>query len=139
MFKFAQLTALALTAVFAVAVKSQTSPSCTRNYSVRLGDYCDLISAQQNVSTYQLATVNAGIINADCSNLFLREVLCLGLEGQDCDQVSVVQEGDSCWAIATAASITVDTLLDNNPNVATDCSNIYPGEVLCVAPASTSN
>ncbi|KAF8986612.1 hypothetical protein BDQ17DRAFT_1436164 [Cyathus striatus] len=135
-----RVAAFILTAVLAVVVNGQISPSCTRTYTVQPHDFCDLISAKENVSTYQLATVNSGIINADCTNIFAGEVLCLGLQGQDCTQVSVVQPtGDSCTSIASAAGIDITTLLDNNPNVNTDCTNIFPGEVLCVAPTSTSN
>ncbi|KAF8995623.1 hypothetical protein BDQ17DRAFT_1310833 [Cyathus striatus] len=137
MFHFAQVTALFLSAVLVVTVESLALPAnCDRQYVVRLGDVCDAISAAQNVSTYQLATANAGIINSDCSNLSEGETLCLGIQGQDCNQVSVVQSGDSCPGIASAAGISVATLLSNNPNIASDCTNIYPGEVLCVAPSS---
>ena len=55
--------------------------------------------------------------------------LCLGLVNQDCSTVAVVQASDSCGGIASAAGIPVTTLLANNPNVQSDCSNIYPGEV----------
>ncbi|KAF8995646.1 hypothetical protein BDQ17DRAFT_1412103 [Cyathus striatus] len=137
MFRFVQVTALVLSAVLVVTVKSVAIPAnCDREYTVQLGDFCDGISAAQNVSTYQLATVNAGVINSDCSNLFEGELLCLGIQGHDCTRVSVVQSGDSCPAIASAAGISVATLLSNNPNVASDCTNIYPGEVLCVAPST---
>lgn len=63
------------------------------------------------------------------SRAFHVQGLCLGLVGQDCSIVDVIQPGDSCVAIAGAAGIPVSTLLTNNPNVAPDCSNIYPGEV----------
>ena len=53
----------------------------------------------------------------------------MGLVGEDCDTVSPIQSGDSCSSIATAANITMATLIANNPNVNANCSNIYPGEV----------
>lgn len=55
--------------------------------------------------------------------------LCLGITGQDCTSIHVVASGDGCWQIATDAGTDLTTLLANNPNVADDCSNIYPGEV----------
>jgi hypothetical protein len=55
--------------------------------------------------------------------------LCLGLVGEDCTTIVVLQTGDSCSSIATAADIPVSTLLANNPNINADCTNIYPGEV----------
>ena len=53
----------------------------------------------------------------------------MGLVGKDCTTVVVIQPGDSCSSIATAADISVSTLLANNPNVNEDCTNIYPDEV----------
>lgn len=54
-------------------VHAQTTPVCNRSYTVQAGDFCDGISAAQNVSTYQLATVNP-VINPTCTNLFVGQV-----------------------------------------------------------------
>lgn len=72
------------------------APACARNYTVQAGDFCDGISASQNVSTcvfyckpkenlltwtassYQLTQVNSAIIDADCTNLLVGEV-CVAL------------------------------------------------------------
>ncbi|KAF9478459.1 hypothetical protein BDN70DRAFT_45302 [Pholiota conissans] len=132
---FTNMVLVALTMGVLQVANGQAAAACARNYTVQPGDFCDKISASQNVSTYQLATVNSAIINPDCSNLFVDEVICLGLVGQDCDQVHVVASGDACSVIAAQANITTAVLLANNPNVNTGCANIYPGEVLCVAPA----
>ncbi|KAG5731543.1 hypothetical protein E4T56_gene5484, partial [Termitomyces sp. T112] len=105
---------------------------CNRNYTVVLGDTCDSISAAQNVSTFQLALDNPTVA-AECKDLQAGQVLCLGLEGQDCSIVQVVAEGDSCNNITMSANITLATLRANNPNVNANCTNIYPGEVLCTA------
>ncbi|PPQ76725.1 hypothetical protein CVT26_004433 [Gymnopilus dilepis] len=124
--------------------------NCARNYTVQDGDFCDKISANEKASTYQLATANAGIIDPACDNLFvgetryspylkLEQVICLGLTGHDCDTVHVVANGDGCPDIATAAGISLADLLANNPNINADCSNIYIGEVLCVAPVASSS
>ena len=84
---------IAITAVDAVT-------NCSRNYTVVAGDTCDGICAKENVSrlgrplslrlslvsrlyvstdyssshSYQLATVNSGIIDLDCDNLYGGEV-----------------------------------------------------------------
>ncbi|KAF8189635.1 hypothetical protein BJ912DRAFT_965962 [Pholiota molesta] len=131
------LAALSLNALVSAQGTIGAAP-CARNYTVQAGDFCDAISAAQNVSTYQLATVNSAIIDPTCSNLFVGEVICLGLVGQDCTTVAVVQSGSGCADIAAQANITTPVLLANNPNVDADCTNIYPGEVLCVAPAAGS-
>ena len=36
---------------------------------------------------YQLAVINYGIINEDCSNLIVDQKICLGYEGEDCTTV----------------------------------------------------
>ncbi|TBU40699.1 hypothetical protein BD309DRAFT_328569 [Dichomitus squalens] len=113
-------------------VNAQVS-NCARNYTVVSGDTCDEICAKENVSSFQLATVNNATINADCTNLFPGEELCLGIVGQDCEVTHVVADGDTCESIVEAAGTTFDILLENNPNVDSECTNIHPGEVLCTA------
>ncbi|KAI0078546.1 hypothetical protein K474DRAFT_1660365 [Panus rudis PR-1116 ss-1] len=126
--------ALAFAVVAATAsVYAQTLPdNCARTYVVQPGDFCDGISAAQNASTFQLANVNK-FIDPLCDNLQPGETLCLGITGQDCTVTTVVAEGSSCVDIANTAGTSLDTLLANNPNVDENCSNIYPGEVLCTA------
>lgn len=120
-------------AVFAgLSLSAFVKADCARNYTVRLGDTCDKISAAQNVSTYQLAIVNP-IINVNCSNLAVGMPLCLGNVGADCTDVHVVGAGDNCFDIDTVAGIDFTTLQANNPQVDDNCDNIYVGEVLCVA------
>ncbi|KAH7884172.1 hypothetical protein F5I97DRAFT_1813960 [Phlebopus sp. FC_14] len=113
---------------------AQTLPAnCDRNTTVTPGETCDSISAAYNVSTYQLAAVNAGIIDPACDNLQAYEVICLGIAGQDCNTTYVVQSGNTCSSIANAYNISLNTLLTNNPNLNPICTNLYPGEVLCTS------
>ncbi|KAN0082728.1 hypothetical protein V8E55_008523 [Tylopilus felleus] len=107
--------------------------TCSRTYTVQDGDICDSISAAQNVSTYQLAVVNEGVIDTACDNLQPNSSICLGWEGEDCDTTYVVQLGDTCDDIYAAQSINATLLYGNNPQINPDCTNIYVGEVLCVA------
>ncbi|EPQ51676.1 hypothetical protein GLOTRDRAFT_123194 [Gloeophyllum trabeum ATCC 11539] len=149
---FASARLVVAAAVLSATIASAQSAICARNYTVHLGDTCDAISAQQGVSTYatfthaiiqhteetpfaryQLAFVNQGRIDAACDNLALGEPLCLGIQGQDCGSVHVVYSGDSCLNIVDSTGVSLTTLLANNPNVNAECSNIYPGEVLCTA------
>ncbi|TCD71388.1 hypothetical protein EIP91_010094 [Steccherinum ochraceum] len=123
-----------LVAATAIAVHAQSGvANCDREYTVQENDFCDKISAAQNVSTFQLAEVNKAVIDPLCDNLHEGEVICLGVEGQDCTTVHVIAEGEFCFEIAGNAGISLDTLLANNPNVNSDCSNIGVGEVLCTA------
>ncbi|KAF9558198.1 hypothetical protein CPC08DRAFT_709825 [Agrocybe pediades] len=132
------LNFLKLALVFVAGASSSVSQTtvpanCTRTHTVQAGDTCDTICAQQHVSNFQLMTVNP-FINTNCTNLVPGEVLCLGLQGQDCTSIHVVQEGDFCASIAAGAGISIGDLLFDNPNVNAVCSNIRVGEVLCVAP-----
>ncbi|KAI0003810.1 hypothetical protein BJV74DRAFT_764107 [Russula compacta] len=124
-----QLFSAVLLSGLVAFASAQVGPACSRNGTVQLGDTCDSLSARYNVSTFQLASVNKGVIDPLCDNLSVGEVLCLGLVGQDCSTVTVLHAGDSCSAIADAAGIPVTTLLSNNPNVFSNCTNIYPNEV----------
>ena len=87
-------------------------------------------------TSFQLANVNKGIIDAKCANLFVNEILCLGLVGQDCTTVAVVKSGDTCDSIAVTAHTSLATLLANNPNINAKCTNLHLGEVCCCMFAS---
>ncbi|KAH0835935.1 hypothetical protein J3R83DRAFT_9855 [Lanmaoa asiatica] len=65
---------LLATLALAATASKPSPPNCTRSGTVILGDTCSNISARHNVSTYQLALVNAGIINLTCTNLYPGEV-----------------------------------------------------------------
>ncbi|CAE6339968.1 unnamed protein product [Rhizoctonia solani] len=108
---------------------------CTRTYTVKEGDWCDTISQANNASTYQLSTINADKINDSCTNLEVGQVLCLGTKDQDCTITHNVVYGDTCDKILQGAAINATMLYANNPQIDEYCSNIYIGEVLCVANA----
>ncbi|KAI0809203.1 hypothetical protein BC629DRAFT_1282313 [Irpex lacteus] len=117
--------------------------NCARAYTVVSGDSCNAISFKESVSSFQLALVNSAIIDPACDNLFPGEAICLGLTGQDCNTIRVVESGDTCLAIAAWAGIPFSTLLANNKNVDNSCSNLIPGEVrdshnIYLTPANTT-
>ncbi|KIJ60148.1 carbohydrate-binding module family 50 protein [Hydnomerulius pinastri MD-312] len=126
-------TVSAAAMVGSTLVAATLPANCDRNTTVYLGETCDIISQYFNVSTYQLAAVNAGVIDAGCDNLAVGEPLCLGLTGQDCSTTHVIVSGDTCESISAATGVPYSTIITNNPNVNEICSNIYPGEVLCTA------
>jgi len=128
-----QLVSFAVLLALVTFTSAQARAGCSRNGTVQTNDTCDILSARDSVSTFQLANANKAAIDTFCDNIFPGELLCLGLDGQDCTTVAVVNAGDSCGTIANTAGIPVTTLLANNPNVNSGCSNIYPGEVLCTA------
>ncbi|KAG8742625.1 hypothetical protein FRC10_001174 [Ceratobasidium sp. 414] len=125
---------LAVSALATVAFAAE----CTRTYTVQPGDWCDTISQAHNVSTYQLSTVNADKIDDACTNLEIGQVLCLGTKGEDCTITRTVAAGDTCDKVMMGAAINDTVLYHNNPQIDEYCSNIYIGEVLCVANAFIS-
>jgi len=128
-----QLFSIVVLSAFLTVASAQARSGCSRNGTVQANDTCDVLSARDSVSTFQLANANQAAIDALCDNIFPGENLCLGLVGEDCTTVVTIQSGDSCGSIAAAAGVPMSTLLANNPNVNPNCTNIYPGEVLCVA------
>jgi len=126
-------TSVLVAALAALPLVASQVPNCARTYNVVEGDTCDGISAAKNSSTYQLATVNNPTIDDACSNLAINQTICLGTTGEDCQTTYIIQPNDTCDAITTNAGINATMLYTNNPQINTDCSNIYVGEVLCTA------
>lgn len=120
-------------ASLAIVAQVSSAAKCTRSYTVKEGDYCDKISAANNVSTYQLGANNPGVINEACDNLVIGGTLCLGTKGEDCSTTYVVSAGDTCSQIWENTRVNATIFSFNNPQVDDECSNIYIGEVLCVA------
>jgi LysM repeat protein len=123
----------AVVAFSALLLASSASAHCGRKYTVKEGDICDSISAATNTSTYQLAVVNHGVVNSECTNLVPGNEICLGWVGSDCQTTTIIQKDDSCEKIQSRSGINSTILYLNNPQINDDCSNIYIGEVLCVA------
>ncbi|TFK61871.1 hypothetical protein BDN72DRAFT_849307 [Pluteus cervinus] len=115
--------------VASLMAQSAFAADCSRSYTVQDGDICDGISAAQNVSTYQLAVVNNGVIDNSCSNLSSNTTICLGWTGEDCSTTYTVEEDDTCEGIQTAYGVNSTILYLNNPQINEECDNIYIGEV----------
>jgi len=141
---FAPIIAAALALPF--VVQTALAADCTRFYTVQAGDTCDSISAAKNASTYQVAVVNIGTINPECSNLAIGSSICLGHKDTDCSTTYTVVKDDTCEGVANKVGVTLDILYGNNPQLNKECSNLYINEVLCsgktinvpAAPAGTT-
>ena len=81
-----------------------------------------------NQFSYQLAVINPEI-DEQCSNLLPGQVLCLGTEGEDCQKTYVVTKDNTCDGITFAHGLNSTILSLNNPQINTECTNIYVGEV----------
>ncbi|TRM57397.1 hypothetical protein BD626DRAFT_465102 [Schizophyllum amplum] len=125
------LAAAAIVAPF--FARTVLAGDCVRTVTVKEGDTCDSISAAENVSTYQFAIINEGLIDETCSNLIAGQDYCIGYEAEDCSDVWVVEAQQTCDDITGVMAIEMSMLQENNPQLLDDCSNLYVGEVLCVA------
>lgn len=82
-----------------------------------------------SVHSFQLAAVNSGKYNEQCTDLAVGSVLCLGTAGEDCKDTYTVKEGDTCDGVTSASGMNSTILYLNNPQINKDCTNIYIGEV----------
>ncbi|TFK47267.1 hypothetical protein OE88DRAFT_787581 [Heliocybe sulcata] len=126
-------TFVATLAVVPFVAQSVAAADCARSYTIQAGDICDSISQKNNVSTYQLAVVNYGKIDQTCSNLNPGDSLCLGYPGEDCTTTYTVQKDDDCSAVMSARGLNTTIFSANNPQIDSSCSNMYIGQVLCMA------
>ncbi|KAG9311290.1 hypothetical protein JVU11DRAFT_8378 [Chiua virens] len=122
-----------LLAFVAQLVVADGEPACTRQAQPYVGDSCDVFSDRNNVSTYQFAVVNMGIVDDACDNLDPSQQYCLGRQDEDCAQTHLVQLGDDCDTVASTYGTNTTILYANNPQLNSDCTNLYVGEVVCVA------
>lgn len=72
---------------------------------------------------------NIDKVDASCSNLTPGQDLCLGKTGEDCSTTYVVKANDTCDGINSIAGINSTMLYLNNPQINTECNNIYIGQV----------
>ncbi|KAJ2929206.1 hypothetical protein H1R20_g7883, partial [Candolleomyces eurysporus] len=126
-------------ASFALFAQVASAATCTRTYTIKEGDYCDKISAANNVSTYQLGAINPGVINEACDNLVIGGQLCLGTEGEDCKATYVVGAGNTCSQIWDNHRINSTIFSLNNPQVNEDCTNIYTDETPVAKPPTATS
>ncbi|KAG8766235.1 hypothetical protein FRC12_007006 [Ceratobasidium sp. 428] len=108
--------------------------TCTKTYSVKSGDNCQAIATSNSISYYQLTYLNPSM---NCNALSIGQSLCLTASQYNCQPVYTVKSGDTCSAIATTYSITVNQIIANNPNVGSGCA-LTVGLSLCVKAAATT-
>ncbi|KAG8680723.1 hypothetical protein FRC08_016089, partial [Ceratobasidium sp. 394] len=108
--------------------------TCTKTYAVKSGDNCQAIASSNSISYYQLTYLNPKM---SCTALSVGQSLCITASQYNCQPVYTIKSGDTCSAIATAKSITVDQIIANNPNLGSSCA-ISVGLTICVKPGATA-
>ena len=105
--------------------------SCSGStYTVAAGDSCSAIAATNSITLDALTAANPSV---NCGNLQIGQKLCIP---SSCSgSTYTVAAGDTCSAIATANSITLEVLTAANPSV--NCGNLQIGQKLCIPSAPT--
>ncbi|KAL9564084.1 hypothetical protein ACKAV7_011797 [Fusarium commune] len=104
-----------------------------KTYIAKDGDSCDSIALAQGVSAATMYYINSNIF--DCKKIAAGTNLCLPLT---CTNLYKVKKGDTCLDIAMNANILTDRLLSFNPQIDSNCTNLYDadpywGSTLCVS------
>lgn len=110
--------------------------TCTAQYTIALGDTCGKIAANANTYIGQIVGLNTPAINSQCTNIIVGQVICTASSQVPvCNKRVAVQAGQGCGAFAQANNVPsgLAGLLAFNPFISPDCSNIYPGDYLCVS------
>lgn len=129
---------------------------------VRSGDNCATIAGDYGITRAQLLEWNTGV-GAGCTSLWLDYYVCVSIIGQgptgtittstttkptngvstptptrpgmvsNCDAFHMVKDGDQCAAISKTYGITLDQLVEYNPEVKADCTGLWLGYYICVS------
>ncbi|KAL6867810.1 carbohydrate-binding module family 50 protein [Trichoderma novae-zelandiae] len=127
--------------------------NCNKFYLVVSGDGCFDIAAANNIALDDFYTWNPAV-KTDCSGLFPSYYVCVGIVGsstpskttsaiatptpyqdgmtKSCRGFHLVVSGDSCYDIANAAGISLDSFYGWNPGVGTGCTTLWPGYYVCI-------
>ncbi|KAJ5541561.1 hypothetical protein N7494_006637 [Penicillium frequentans] len=129
--------------------------NCNGFYKVASGDQCDTIAAKYSISEAQFRSWNSQV-NEKCTNLWLDYYVCVHIPGATttpapkpttepsgptpqmpgivatCKSYHLIQAGDSCYSINTAAKITLAQFRTWNTLIDAACSNLWLGYYVCV-------
>ncbi|CAI7645618.1 unnamed protein product [Penicillium pancosmium] len=129
--------------------------NCDGFYQVSSGDQCDTIAAKYGISEAQFKSWNSQV-DAKCSNLWLDYYVYVHVPGatttsapqptaepsgptpqmpgivSKCKKYHLIEDGDGCYSINTAAKITLAQFRTWNTQVDASCSNLWLGYYVCV-------
>ncbi|TFK33710.1 hypothetical protein BDQ12DRAFT_670041 [Crucibulum laeve] len=127
----AQPPATNMTAVPGVVISNPVNAACLSgsHYTVQPGDDVQKIAVAHNVATGTLKTLNG--IFPDSTNLFAGQDLCLP---RMCPTY-LVQANNNCATVAATDSITFAQLVNYNPLINLDCTNLISNTNICIGPS----
>ncbi|KAJ8072754.1 Sle1p [Marasmius tenuissimus] len=123
-------------------------PACTQQYTVQSGDSCNAIEKNFKLTSGTVRSLNS-LVNAQCTNLYPGQSLCLstsssgssgsgGGGGTSCSQTYTVQSGDTCSKIEKNFGLSTGSVIKFNSAINPQCTNMYPGQSLCLVAGSSS-
>src|SRR5699024_2628416 len=116
-----------------ICIPEDTSEDCpkgTFSYTIKSGDTLYNIAKKYNTTVEEILKVNPGI---NPYNLQVGQKICIPDEepAVDCDGMYyVVRPGDTLYSIAKKYGVSVEELLEANPNV--DPYNLQVGQLICI-------
>jgi spore coat assembly protein SafA len=111
------------------------SPNCPNGqfYTVKSGDTMFFIAKRNDISLQELINANPQI--ADPNTIYPGQVICIPLAPPvgvcPSNQIYRVVSGDTMYEIARRFGITLDTLIEANPQIS-DPNLIFPGQEICL-------
>ncbi|KAK0625193.1 hypothetical protein B0T17DRAFT_265186 [Bombardia bombarda] len=142
-------------------IQPNMSPTCNRFYLVQPGDGCFAIAASANIPLATFYALNPSV-GSDCANLLSGFYVCLGAASDGsgapattistgapvaatpspvqsgmvagCRRFYLVEGGDSCFGIASAAGVDLSLFGTWNPAVgaSSGCGGLLSGEFVCI-------
>ncbi|KAK1222820.1 hypothetical protein PQX77_014242 [Marasmius sp. AFHP31] len=113
--------------------------ACGKSYTVVSGDTCTAIDKKFGLSTGTIISLNSAV-NSGCTNLYIGQTLCVQLASSSnsgaCTNKYTVVSGDNCNTIEKKLGLSSGTVQSQNAVVNSGCTNLYPGQTICVDPTS---
>ena len=137
-----------------------TTPACASKYTVVQGDTCNSIGAKFGVTAAAIISANSNNVNSGCTNLNIGEILCIpGAPSQTpvavpttmpapvssrpvsapslapanvCSVKYTVVSGDTCNAIGLKFGVSAASIIQANPSINAQCTNLQLGAILCI-------
>ncbi|KAL0568480.1 hypothetical protein V5O48_013512, partial [Marasmius crinis-equi] len=124
---------LSLAAISTQALSIQAT-TCTQRYTVKDGDYCDLIEAKLHLKSGTIVKLNADTVDDDCGNLDIGQVICVatgssstvfGASSSTCTPTTTSTVSFTAGAITstTKATITQSVIATHSSIMATTTVN----------------
>ncbi|KAJ7062138.1 hypothetical protein C8F01DRAFT_1368795 [Mycena amicta] len=129
---------------------------CTKYYTIVSGDGCASVESKFNITLTQLIQMNPEL-NSQCTNLALGEAYCVassnststgtgppanlapGTITAGCTKYYTIVSGDGCASVDSKFNITLTQLIQMNPELNSQCTNLALGEAYCVASSNSTS